>query len=45
MAKKRTSFSLSDKALELLDKLAAKNNRSKANMLEVIIEEASKKIK
>ena len=37
MAKKRTSFRLSEKALEQLKELAEKENRSMANMLEEII--------
>ena len=37
MAKKRTSFALSEKALEQLKKLAEKENRSMANMLEELI--------
>jgi predicted DNA-binding protein len=45
MAKKRTSFSISDEALELLKKLAEKNDRSQANMLEILIKEAAKKEK
>jgi hypothetical protein len=36
MAKKRTSFSISDEALELLKKLAEKNDRSQANMAGVV---------
>lgn len=42
MAKKRTSFSISNEVLELLKQLAKKNNRSMANMLEQLITEASK---
>lgn len=42
--KKRTSFALSESALGLLKKLADKENRSSANMLEtLIIEEAKRK--
>lgn len=37
MAKKRTSFALSEQALEQLKKLAEKQNRSMANMLEELI--------
>lgn len=37
MAKKRTSFALSEEALEKLRKLAEKENRSMANMLEELI--------
>lgn len=37
MSKKVTSFRLSEKALEQLKKLAEKNNRSMANMLEELI--------
>lgn len=37
MAKKRTSFALSEKALEQLKKLAEKENRSMANMIEELI--------
>ena len=37
MAKKRTSFALSEKTLEQLKKLAEKENRSMANMIEEII--------
>ncbi len=40
--KKRTSFSLSESALELLKKLADKENRSSANMLETLILDAAK---
>lgn len=41
MAKKRTSFALSEKALEQLKKLAEKENRSMANMLEELIKRAA----
>lgn len=42
--KKRTSFALSESALELLKKLADKENRSSANMIEtLIIEDAKRK--
>ena len=37
MSKKVTSFRLSEKALEQLKKLAEKENRSLANMLEELI--------
>ncbi len=37
MAKKRTSFALSEKALEQLKQLAEKENRSMANMIEELI--------
>jgi hypothetical protein len=43
MNKKRTSFALSQAALELLKALAEKDNRSQANMLELLIIEAAKK--
>ncbi len=45
MAKKITSFSLNEDTLTLLKKLAEKNNRSQANMLEVLITDAAKKEK
>jgi hypothetical protein len=45
MTKKRTSFSLSDEALELLKIMADKNERSQANMLEVLIKDAAIKEK
>lgn len=35
--KKRTSFALSKECLDQLKKLAEKNNRSMANMLEVLV--------
>jgi len=41
--KKRTSFSLSESALELLKKLAEKENRSGANMIETLIFDAAKR--
>lgn len=41
--KSRTSFTLSAKALELLDKLAEKHDRKKTSMLEVLIKEAAKR--
>lgn len=37
MSKKVTSFRLSEKALEQLKKLAEKENRSMANMIEELI--------
>jgi predicted transcriptional regulator len=40
MAKKRTSFALSEAALEKLKELAEKDNRSQAAMLEKLIREA-----
>lgn len=43
MAKKITSFSLDEKTLSLLKKLAEKNLRSQANMLDVLIKSAAKK--
>lgn len=45
MAKIRTSFSLSQEALYLLKLLAEKNERSQANMLEILIKESAKKEK
>lgn len=45
MTKLRTSFALSQEALSLLKKLAEKNERSQASMLEVLIKEAAKKEK
>lgn len=39
--KKRTSFTLSAEALELLKVLAKENNRSQANMLEQLIKNAT----
>jgi hypothetical protein len=45
MAKKITSFSLNEETLSLLKKLAEKNDRSQANMLDVLIKEAAKKEK
>jgi len=41
--KKRTSFSISDDALVLLKKLAEKDNRSGANMIETLIFDAAKR--
>lgn len=38
--KKRTSFALSQTALDKLKQLADKENRSMANMIEVLIEKA-----
>lgn len=43
MAKKRTSFALSEKTLEQLKKLADKENRSMANMIEVLLDEETKR--
>lgn len=43
--KKRTSFSLFPEALTLLKKLAEKNDRSQASMLEVLIKQAAKEQK
>lgn len=43
MAKKRTSFALSEKALEQLKKLAEKENRSMANMVEELIKKEFEK--
>lgn len=45
MAKKRTSFALSEEVLALLVKLAEKNNRSQANMLEELVRAAAKEQK
>jgi hypothetical protein len=45
MAKKITSFSLNEETLLLLKKLSEKNDRSQANMLDVLIKEAAKKEK
>ena len=45
MAKKRTSFALSDEALQQLKELAEKENRSQANMIEQLIKESYSKIK
>lgn len=42
--KKRTSFALSKNSLEQLKKLAEKNNRSMANMLEELITKEFSKI-
>jgi hypothetical protein len=39
--KKKTSFSISENVDKLLAKLADKNSRSKASMLEVLIKEAA----
>ena len=44
MSKKVTSFRLSEKALEQLKKVADKNNRSMANMLEELITKEFSKI-
>jgi predicted DNA-binding protein len=43
--KKRTSFYLSDTTIELLKKLAEKDDRSQAYIIEKLIEEAAKKAK
>lgn len=43
MAKKITSFSLDETTLALLKLLAEKNDRSQANMLDVLIKEAAAK--
>lgn len=43
MAKKITSFSLDESTLKLLKKLSEKENRSMANMLQILITEAAKK--
>ena len=43
MAKKRTSFALSEKALEQLKKLVEKENRSMANLIEVLLDEKYEK--
>lgn len=45
MPKQRTSFALSVDALSLLKKLAEKNERSQASMVEILIKEAAKKEK
>lgn len=45
MTKIRTSFSLSQTSIDLLKKLANKNDRSQANMLEQLIKEAADKEK
>ena len=45
MAKKITSFSLDEETLKLLKLLAEKEERSQANMLQVLIKEASAKAK
>lgn len=37
--KKRTSFALDPEVLELLNTMAKKENRSQANMLEVLVKE------
>ena len=41
--KKRTSFALSQKALKQLKELSEKENRSMANMIEVLLDEKYKK--
>ena len=43
MSKKVTSFRLSEKTLEQLKQLAEKENRSMANMIEVLVDEYKKK--
>ena len=43
MSKKVTSFRLSEKAIEQLKKLAEKENRSMANMLEELIKKKFEK--
>lgn len=45
MPKKITSFSLDETILILLKKLAKKDNRSMANMLQILIQEAADKEK
>ena len=45
MTKIRTSFALSEEALNLLKQLAEKDDRSQAGMLEVLIKEAAIKNK
>lgn len=45
MAKKKTSFTLSDEVLILLKKLSEIKERSQANTIEVLIKEAAKKEK
>lgn len=45
MAKKITSFSLDEDILKLLKTLADKENRSMANMLQILIKEAATKSK
>lgn len=45
MSKIKTSFTLSEEAVSLLKKLAIKNDRSQASMLEVLIKEAANKEK
>lgn len=42
MAKKRTSFALSEDVIKLLKLLAEKNNRSSANMLEELVRSQAK---
>ncbi|QNS40166.1 ribbon-helix-helix protein, CopG family [Chryseobacterium manosquense] len=44
MSKKVTSFRLSEKALEQLKKLAEKENRSMANMVEELIRKEFQKL-
>lgn len=45
MAKIKTSFSLSSESINLLKLLSEKNNRSQANMLEILIKERCEKEK
>jgi hypothetical protein len=45
MAKKITSFSLDGETLKLLKLLSEKEERSQANMLQVLIKEAAAKAK
>ena len=45
MKKVRTSFALSEDALQLLKKLSLELNRSQANTIETLIKDAAKKEK
>jgi len=45
MAKQKTSFTLSEEALNLLKRLSEKHERSQASMIEVLIKEAAKRDK
>lgn len=45
MNKIKTSFTLSQEAIDLLKLLATKNDRSGASMIEVLIKDAAKKEK
>lgn len=45
MTKIRATFTLSSEAVEKLEELAARVNRSKSNKLEVLINEAYKLVK